>query len=185
MNQGPTRDETAAAPEKKTYEEHRAEGPDSVGCAVLTVSDTRTEETDTSGKLIADMLADCGHRVASRGIVRDEAEEIRAALEAVCGDPEVQVVITNGGTGITQRDTTYDVVLSMIEKEMPGFGELFRFVSYQEIGPAAILTRATAGSCRGTIIMTLPGSGNACLTGMEKIILPEISHMVREVLKKG
>ncbi|MFC1491379.1 molybdenum cofactor biosynthesis protein B [Nitrospinota bacterium] len=185
MSQGPSRDQVAAAADKKTYEEHRAEGPDSVTCAVVTVSDTRTEESDTSGKLIADMLEDCGHMVASRRIVKDEADEIRQAFEAACADPEVQVVISNGGTGITRRDTTYDVALSMIEKEMPGFGELFRFLSYQEIGTAAILTRATAGTCRGTILMTLPGSGNACRTGMEKIILPEISHMVREVLKKG
>ncbi|MEE9240711.1 MAG: molybdenum cofactor biosynthesis protein B [bacterium] len=185
MSEGPTREEIAAAAEKKTYEEHRAEGPDAVTCAVITVSDTRTEETDTSGKLIANMLEDCGHRVPFTRIVRDEPAQIREALEAACADPAIQVVITNGGTGITPRDTTYDVVLSMIEKEMPGFGELFRHVSYLDIGTAAILTRATAGTCRGTIIMTLPGSGNACRTGMEKIILPEISHMVREVLKKG
>ncbi|HBK80320.1 MAG TPA: molybdenum cofactor biosynthesis protein [Nitrospinae bacterium] len=185
MSQGPSRDEIAAAAEKKTYEEHRAEGPDAVTCAVVTVSDTRTEETDTSGKLIANMLTDCGHRIAFTRIVKDDAGQIRAALEEACGDPAVQVVITNGGTGITQRDTTYDVALSMIEKEMPGFGELFRYLSYLEIGTASILTRATAGTCRETIIMTLPGSGNACRTGMEKIILPEISHMVREVLKKG
>ncbi|MDP7504897.1 MAG: MogA/MoaB family molybdenum cofactor biosynthesis protein [Nitrospinota bacterium] len=185
MSQGPSRDEVAAAAEKKTFEEHRAEGPDAVVCVVVTVSDTRTEETDTSGKLIANMLADHGHRVAFTRIVKDDAGQIRGALEEACGDPEVQVVITNGGTGITPRDTTYDVALSMIEKEMRGFGELFRYLSYLDIGTASILTRATAGTCRGTIIMTLPGSGNACRTGMEKIILPEISHMVREVLKKG
>lgn len=185
MSEGPSRHEVAAAAEKKTYEEHRAEGPDSVICAVLTVSDTRTEETDTSGKLIANMLSDCGHQVVFTRIVKDEAGQIREALEEACGNLDVQVVITNGGTGITQRDTTYDVALSMIEKEMPGFGELFRYVSYLDIGAASILTRATAGTCRETIIMTLPGSGNACRTGMEKIILPEISHMVREVLKKG
>lgn len=183
MNQGPTRDEVAAAAAKKTYEEHRAEGPDAVTCAVVTVSDTRTEETDTSGKLIVNMLEDCGHKVTLTRIVKDDPAQIREALESACADSAVQVVITNGGTGITKRDTTYDVVVSMLEKEMPGFGELFRYVSYQDIGTAAILTRATAGTCRDTIIMTLPGSGNACRTGMEKIILPEISHMVREVLK--
>ena len=185
MNEGPTRDAIAAAADKKTYEEHRAEGPDAVTCGVVTVSDSRTEETDTSGKLIANMLQDCGHTVPFTRIVKDDADQIRGALEDACADPAVQVVITNGGTGITRRDTTYDVVVSMIEKEMPGFGELFRLVSYLDIGTAAILTRATAGTCRETIIMTLPGSGNACRTGMEKIILPEISHMVREVLRKG
>ncbi|MEE9275771.1 MAG: molybdenum cofactor biosynthesis protein B [bacterium] len=187
MNQesGPTREEVAAAAEKKTYEEHRAEGPDAVTCAVVTVSDSRTEETDTSGRLIMNMLEECGHRIAFYRIVKDDAKLIRAALEAACADADVQVVVTNGGTGITERDTTYDVVVSMLDKEMPGFGELFRFLSYQEIGTASILTRATAGTCRGSILMTLPGSGNACRTGMEKIILPEISHMVREVLRKG
>jgi molybdenum cofactor biosynthesis protein B len=184
MSQGPSRKEIAAAAEKKTYEDHRAEGPDAVTCGVITVSDTRTTETDTSGKLLQNMLQDCGHQVPFMRIVKDDASQIRDALEAACNDPDVQVVITNGGTGITKRDTTYDVVVGMIEKEMPGFGELFRFVSYQDIGTAAILTRATAGTCRDTIIMTLPGSGNACRTGMEKIILPEISHMVREVLRK-
>ena len=182
--EGPSRDEVAAAAERKTYEEHRAEGPDAVTCAVVTVSDTRTEATDTSGRLIMNMLGDRGHKVAFYRIVKDEPGQIRAAIEAACGDPGVQVVITNGGTGITKRDTTYDVVVSLLEKEMPGYGELFRHVSYQDIGTAAILTRATAGTFRDTIIMTLPGSGNACRTGMEKIILPEISHMVREVLKK-
>lgn len=182
---GPARDAVAAAAEKKTYEEHRAEGPDAVVCGVITVSDTRTEETDTSGRLIMNMLADCGHRTPFYRIVKDEADQIRGAFEEACADPAIQVVISSGGTGITKRDTTYDVVVSMLEKEMPGFGELFRNVSYQEIGTAAMLTRATAGICRDTILMTLPGSGNACRTGMEKIILPEISHMVREVLKKS
>ncbi|OGL64132.1 MAG: molybdenum cofactor biosynthesis protein [Candidatus Tectomicrobia bacterium RIFCSPLOWO2_02_FULL_70_19] len=181
---GPSREEVSAAAAKRTFEEHRAEGPGTVTCAVITVSDTRTEATDTSGRLIQNLLADGGHRVAFYRIVKDEPDQIRAAIEAACAERGVQVVITNGGTGITARDTTYDVVASMIEKEMPGFGELFRFVSYQDIGTAAILTRATAGTCRGAIILTLPGSGNACRTGMEKIILPEISHMVREVLKK-
>lgn len=185
MIDGPTRDEIAAAAEQKTYEEHRAEGPDAVTCGVITVSDTRTEETDTSGKLIVNMLRDCGHQVLFTCIVKDDPGQIKEALEAACTDAKIQVVITNGGTGITKRDTTYDVVVSIIEKEMPGFGELFRHLSYLDIGTASILTRATAGVCNDTIIMTLPGSGNACRTGMEKIILPEISHMVREVLKKG
>ena len=185
MNQskGPSREEISAAAEKKTHEEHRAEGPDVVTCGVLTVSDTRTEETDTSGKLIMNMLQDRGHKVPFYRIVKDEPDQIRSALESACGDPAIQVVISNGGTGVTKRDTTYDVVVSMIEKEMKGFGELFRYLSFLEIGTASILTRATAGTCRDTILMTLPGSGNACRTGMEKIILPEISHMVREVLK--
>ncbi|MCE2451714.1 MAG: molybdenum cofactor biosynthesis protein MoaB [Nitrospinae bacterium] len=185
MNQskGPSRREVERAADLKTFEEHRAEGPDAVTCGVLTVSDTRKEESDTSGKLIMNMLSDMGHEVAFYRIVKDEPDQIREALLEACANPDIQVVISNGGTGITKRDTTYDVVVSLLEKEMPGFGELFRHVSYEEIGTAAMLTRATAGTCRDTIIMTLPGSGNACRTGMEKIIIPEISHMVREVLK--
>ena len=185
MNQseGPSRREVEQAANLKTFEEHRAEGPDAVTCGVLTVSDTRTEETDTSGKLIMNMLRDMGHQVSFYRIVKDEPTQIRESLLEACANPDIQVVISNGGTGITKRDTTYDVVVSILEKEMPGFGELFRHVSFGDIGTAAMLTRATAGTCRDTIIMTLPGSGNACRTGMEKIILPEISHMVREVLK--
>ena len=185
MNQseGPSRREVEQAADLKTFEEHRAEGPDAVTCGVLTVSDTRTEETDTSGKLIMDMLSDRGHKVSFYRIVKDEPTQIRESLLEACANPDIQVVISNGGTGITKRDTTYDVVVSILEKEMPGFGELFRHVSFEDIGTAAMLTRATAGTCRDTIIMTLPGSGNACRTGMGKIILPEISHMVREVLK--
>ncbi len=180
---GPSRREVERAADLKTFEQHRAEGPDVVVCGVLTVSDTRAEETDTSGKLIRNMLEERGHRAPFYRIVKDEPARIREALLDACADPEIQVVISNGGTGIARRDTTYDVVVSILEKEMPGFGELFRSVSFQEIGTAAMLTRATAGTCRDTIIMTLPGSGNACRAGMEKIILPEISHMVREVLK--
>lgn len=181
--EAPSRREAERAAERKTFEEHRAEGPQAVACGVLTVSDTREAATDTSGALIRSMLEEAGHRVPFYRIVKDEPARIREALLEACGDPSVQVVISNGGTGIAKRDTTYDVVVSLLEKEMPGFGELFRSVSFQEIGTAAMLTRATAGTCRDTIIMTLPGSGNACRSGMEKIILPEISHMVREVLK--
>ena len=180
---GPSRGEVERAAARRTFEAHRAEGPDAVTCGVLTVSDTRTEERDTSGKLIMNMLGDAGHKVSFYRIVRDEPARIREALLAGCANPDVQVLISNGGTGIARRDTTYDVVVSILEKEMPGFGELFRRVSFEDIGAAAMLTRATAGTCRDTIVMTLPGSGNACRTGMEKIILPEISHMVREVLK--
>ena len=124
-----------------------------------------------------------GHNADFYKIVKDEPEQIRSAIETFSKINSVQVILTNGGTGITKRDTTYDVVVSILDKEMPGFGELFRNISYQEIGTPAILTRATAGVLNDTIIMTLPGSGNACRTALDKIILPEISHMVREVLR--
>ena len=136
-----------------------------------------------SGRLIINSLVENGHNADFYKIVKDEPEQIRSAIETFSKNNSVQVILTNGGTGITKRDTTYDVVVSILDKEMPGFGELFRNISYQEIGTPAILTRATAGVFNDTIIMTLPGSGNACRTALDKIILPEISHMVREVLR--
>ena len=174
MNQGegPSRREVEQAAGLKTYEAHRAEGPDAVTCGVLTVSDTRTEESDTSGKLIMNMLSDMGHKVAFYRIVKDEPDQIREALLEACSEPGIQVVISNGGTGITRRDTTYDVVVSLLEKEMPGFGELFRHVSFEDIGTAAMLTRATAGTCKDTIIMTLPGSGTPAAREWKKSFFP-------------
>ena len=179
----PSRSEIENAVKKKTYDEHKAEGPQGVSCAVITVSDTRNEEDDTSGRLIINSLVENGHNADFYKIVKDEPEQIRSAIETFSKINSVQVILTNGGTGITKRDTTYDVVVSILDKEMPGFGELFRNISYQEIGTPAILTRATACVFNDTIIMTLPGSGNACRTALDKIILPEISHMVREVLR--
>ena len=179
----PSRSEIENAVKKTTYDEHKAEGPQGVSCSVVTLSDTRNEEDDTSGRLIINSLVENGHNADFYKIVKDEPEQIRSAIETFSKNNSVQVILTNGGTGITKRDTTYDVVVSILDKEMPGFGELFRNISYQEIGTPAILTRATAGVFNDTIIMTLPGSGNACRTALDKIILPEISHMVREVLR--
>ena len=179
----PSHSEIENAVSKKTYDEHKAEGPQGVTCAIITVSDTRNEENDTSGRLIINALVENGHKADFYKIVKDEPDEIRSAIESFSKSDSVQVILTNGGTGITKRDTTYDVVVSILDKEMPGFGEIFRNISFQEIGTPAILTRATAGVYKDTIIMTLPGSGNACRTALEKIILPEIGHMVREVLR--
>jgi molybdenum cofactor biosynthesis protein B len=156
--------------------QHKATSPASVRCYVLTISDTRTPANDTSGIAIAELLEANGHDVAGRGIVRDDPEAIRQL-----DDAGAQVIITTGGTGITSRDSTYEVVCNLLEKRLEGFGELFRMLSYQEIGPSAMLTRACAGTAHGKIIVSLPGSENAVRLGMTKLLLPELGHLVREL----
>jgi molybdenum cofactor biosynthesis protein B len=161
-------------------EEHRRTAPARVRCAVLTISDTRTAETDTSGRAIADMLHHEGHAIVDRRIVRDDAVAIRAAIEGFLSLNDVQVVISTGGTGITRRDSTFEVVDALIEKRLDGFGELFRMLSYAEIGPAAMLSRACAGTCRGRVLVALPGSEAAVRFALAKLLLPELGHLVRE-----
>ena len=163
--------------------EHRAAAPDHVRCAVVTVSDTRTIETDRSGQLILDQLGDAGHEVVAYQIVKDEPEQIDAILSSLVGRADCDAVIFNGGTGIARRDTTYDTVSRRLEKQLDGFGELFRSLSYAEIGAAAMLTRATAGVLRGTVIFLTPGSTNAVGLAMDKLIIPEIAHVVFELRK--
>jgi molybdopterin adenylyltransferase len=159
---------------------HRSEAPASVSVEVITVSDTRTETTDTSGRAIAELLEAAGHHVRGRSILKDEPSDVEAALRRAVGDPEIDVVITTGGTGITSRDSTYEAIDSLLEKRLDGFGELFRMLSYTEIGAAAMLTRATAGIAGRTIVIALPGSEHAVRLGMEKLVLPELGHLVRE-----
>jgi len=148
---------------------------------VITVSDTRTAGTDTSGRAIADLLAQGGHRVAGRALVRDEPTQVEAAIRRFSADPDVQVIILTGGTGISRRDGTYETISRLMEKRLDGFGELFRMLSYQEIGPAAMLSRACAGTLQGRIVVSLPGSENAVRVAMTKLLLPELGHLVREV----
>lgn len=167
----------------KTVEEHRDAAPDSIGCAVVTVSDTRDEETDRSGKIMIDGLEGAGHRVVQYRIVRDEPDEINSVLLKFRDDASVQAILFNGGTGIASRDTTFDVLSGAIEKELPGFGELFRMLSWEEIGAAAMLSRATAGVYAGRLIFSTPGSSNAVRLAMTKLIIPEIAHLVYEVNK--
>ena len=161
--------------------DHKATSPASVRCYVLTISDTRTPATDTSGIAIAELLEANGHDVAGRAIVRDDPEAIRSALQQQLDDAAPQVIITTGGTGITSRDSTYEVVCNLLEKRLEGFGELFRMLSYQEIGPSAMMSRACAGTAQGKIIVSLPGSENAVRLGMNKLLLPELGHLVREL----
>jgi molybdenum cofactor biosynthesis protein B len=162
-------------------EEHRRSAPLSVRCAVLTVSDTRTRETDTSGLAIAEALTAAGHAVLDRRLVRDDPDAIRSALDAMLAGEDVQVVLTTGGTGISRRDSTFEVVDGLLEKRLDGFGELFRMVSYAEIGAAAMLSRACAGVARGRVLVALPGSEAAVRLALERLLLPELGHLVREV----
>jgi molybdenum cofactor biosynthesis protein B len=166
-----------------SYQEHRAKAPGVVGCAILTVSDTRTVETDTSGGLIREMLVAKGHNVRDYIIVPDEPEQIREKVDNWAADPAIECILSNGGTGIAHRDTTYDVISSLLEKRLDGFGEIFRQLSFQEIGAAAILSRAVAGTYRGTLIMAMPGSTNAVRLAMEKLIAPELGHLIYELNK--
>jgi molybdenum cofactor biosynthesis protein B len=149
----------------------------------LTVSDTRTPETDTSGSLIREMLGLAGHRVAAYEIVPDEPERIRQTVAGWVADAGVQAVLSNGGTGIAARDTTYDALAGMIETRLDGFGELFRMLSFQEIGAAAMLSRAVAGVANGTLIVAMPGSTNAVRLAMTRLIVPELGHLIYEIGK--
>jgi molybdenum cofactor biosynthesis protein B len=163
--------------------EHREQAPERVGCAVITVSDTRTRKTDRSGRIMIERLEAQGHDVKIYEIVPDEPERIRELLERCASDDGVQAILFNGGTGIARRDTTYDVISQEIEKELPGFGELFRMLSFEEIGPAAMLSRAAAGTYRGRILFSTPGSSNAVALAMERLIAPELAHLVFEVTR--
>ncbi|MBO8164436.1 MAG: MogA/MoaB family molybdenum cofactor biosynthesis protein [Brevibacillus sp.] len=163
---------------------HKAEAPKAVGCMVITVSDTRTEATDKSGRLMKQYLEEAGHRTVLYQIVKDERKEIVEAIQTGASHPEVDVILLNGGTGIAVRDTTYEAVRELLEKEMPGFGELFRYLSFTEdIGSAAILSRAVAGTYRGRAIFSTPGSSGAVRLAMSRLIVPELGHVVRELRK--
>jgi molybdenum cofactor biosynthesis protein B len=162
------------------HREHRASGPQHVKAAVVTASDTRTPATDSSGAYLASALEERGHGVVLREIVRDETALVTAAIEKARA-AGAQVVLVTGGTGISRRDTTVEAVRSILLRELPGFGELFRALSFQEIGSAAMLSRATAGiTAEGLLVFALPGSTGACRTALEKLIAPELAHLVRE-----
>ncbi|MBE9200988.1 MULTISPECIES: MogA/MoaB family molybdenum cofactor biosynthesis protein [unclassified Nodularia (in: cyanobacteria)] len=159
--------------------------PDSPGntvtCAVVTVSDTRDPETDKSGQIIQQLLIGANHVVEVYKIIKDEPAQIQEQIELLGKNTTLDVVIFNGGTGIAPRDTTYDAIEKLLEKTLPGFGELFRFLSYQEIGSRAIASRAVAGVYQNKLIFSLPGSSNAVRLGMEMLILPEMAHLVSQM----
>jgi molybdenum cofactor biosynthesis protein B len=164
--------------------DHRkiAAGRGPVSLAVVTISDSRTPETDDNLHYLREQLAAGGHRLAGYRLVRDEPEQIGAVLDELAAT-DAQIILTNGGTGIAPRDTTFDVVSRKLEKVMPGFGELFRMLSYQQVGAAAMLSRATAGIYRGTVVISVPGSPAAVQLAWEQLIAPEIQHLAWEVTR--
>lgn len=162
-------------------EQHRRQGAGSYGFAVVTVSDTRDLASDRGGDYLVESVEGSGHSVASRQIVRDDADEIRAALRAALAQPGVDLILFTGGTGLAPRDVTAATLEAAYETTIPGFGELFRALSYEQIGSATILSRASAGVVDGRIVFALPGSPKALSLAMERIILPEAGHMVGQV----
>lgn len=152
-----------------------------VNCAVITVSDTRTVATDKSGRIIQQLLQDVNHNIVEYTIIKDEIPQIQAWLLKLDANDNIDAIIINGGTGIAPRDTTYDVVSSWLEKSLPGFGEIFRWLSYQEIGSRAIASRAVAGVKNSKLIFSIPGSSNAVKLAMSELILPELNHLIKQL----
>jgi molybdenum cofactor biosynthesis protein B len=150
---------------------------------VITCSDTRTPRTDTSGQLIQKLLKEQGHTVAAYHLVKDEPSKIKAKIKSAVTNKKIQAIIINGGTGISRRDSTFEAVDAMLEKRLVGFGEVFRYLTYQDIGSPAIMSRATAGIIKGRVLFSTPGSENAVRLAMEKLILPELGHLVKELTK--
>lgn len=175
-----TEEEAMASESSERHRERAAErGP--VPVAVVTVSDSRTPETDTNGSWLRERVEAAGHTVAGYRVIRDEPEEVAEALEEMCG--AARVVLFNGGTGISPRDTTYDVLSRRLEKVLPGFGELFRMLSWEQVGAAAMLSRATAGTYRGRVVLSTPGSPAAVRLAWERLIEPELAHLAWEVAR--
>jgi molybdenum cofactor biosynthesis protein B len=176
-----------------SQEEHKAQAPASVGCYVLTVSDSRTEQTDTGGRTIRELLEGAGHRVLGHAIVKDDPHAVTLHVEGQLLTPDLQVIITTGGSGITSRDGTFEAIDGLLQKRLEGFGELFRMLSYAEIGAAAMMSRATAGTAirsldipgpaRPKAIFVLPGAPEAVRLAMTKLILPELGHVVQQISK--
>lgn len=167
-------------------EEHRQKaGTGAVNVAIVTVSDSRTPETDTNKHYIETRMNELGHQVLAYRLIKDEPTQVEAVLDELVDMPDVQMILFNGGTGISPRDTTYDVISRKLEKTLSGFGELFRMISYHDIGSAAMLSRATAGVYKSTFVASMPGSSNAVKTALEKLIIPEINHLAWEIIRKS
>ena len=164
----------------QSTDEHRAASPQVLSCAVITVSDTRTLETDTGGQLVLELLAIAGHRVRERAILPDEPRQLRDLLYRLAAAGKVDAILLTGGTGLASRDLSYETVRGLISKELPGYGELFRMLSFQEIGSAAMLSRAVGGLLGRVVVLTMPGSPAGVRLALEKVILPELAHLVRE-----
>ncbi|MBI5361540.1 MAG: MogA/MoaB family molybdenum cofactor biosynthesis protein [Planctomycetes bacterium] len=168
-----------------SLEQHRSAAGASLRFAVITISDTRDERTDRGGPYLVDRLIAAGHSVSSKTIVRDEPTEITAAVRAAVGDEKVDFVLTTGGTGIAPRDVTVPTLEALFDSTIPGFGELFRWLSYQEIGSASILSRACAGMIGGKVVVALPGSPKALRLALDALLLPEAGHLVSESRKRA
>jgi len=166
-----------------THQPHPNTGSRSIATAVVTVSDTRSPDSDRSGSCIQQLLRDAGHTVVAYEILKDEPNQIQTYLQVLAQRSDIQAVVVNGGTGIAERDTTYDALARLLEKTLPGFGEVFRWLSYQEIGSRAIASRAVAGVYRRKLVFSLPGSTGAVTLAMEKLILPELIHLVTQLEK--
>ena len=168
--------------------DHRAQAPSAVTCYVLTVSDTRTEDNDSSGRAIRELLGAAGHVITGFAIVRDDPDQVTACVRRQLADAATRVIITTGGTGITSRDGTFEAVDRLLEKRLNGFGELFRMLSFEEIQAAAMLSRATAGTVGRKAVFVLPGSESAVRRAMTRLILPELGHVLQQLnrcLDKG
>ena len=161
-----------------SHEEHKSHVK-SVRCAVLTFSDSRTEESDDSGKLIKNLLAEGGHEIVAYQVIKDDLESIQKAVKDLI-DSDVQAIITNGGTGISKKDVTIEAISVLLDKKLDGFGDIFRFLSYEHMGSAAMMSRALAGAIKSKIVICMPGSVDAVELGMKKLILPELGHMIWE-----
>ncbi len=168
------------------YQDHKQQSEQvfaSIPCGIITISDTRTFETDASGTMIRDRLLQAGHHVVRYEIIKDDPVQITTMVQA-CEFDGCKVIITSGGTGITRRDSTFEAIDRLLQKRLPGFGELFRMLSYNDIGPGAMLSRATAGTYEQALVFCLPGSTGAVRLGMEKLILPELVHLVWETMRQ-
>ena len=168
----------------KAVQEHRRDQRAKADCALLVTSDIRRPETDETGRAAIHLLEGAGHKVAAYEIVRNDTTQIQEALERFLDDERIQVVMTSGGTGISPKDKTVDTVSALLDRHLEGFGELFRRLSYDEIGEAAIISRATAGVARGKLVFCLPGSQNAMELGLRRIILPALGHMLWELSRR-
>jgi molybdenum cofactor biosynthesis protein B len=166
-----------------TQSHREAAGHGPVMVALVTVSDTRTPENDVNGIYQREKFTSLGHTVAGYRIVKDEPDQVESALNEMVGTVGVQLVLFNGGTGIAARDTTFDVISRKLEKTLPGFGEIFRMLSYEQVGAAAMLSRATAGTYRGKLVFSMPGSSKAVELAVEKLILPELNHLTWEIAR--
>lgn len=160
--------------------DHKAEAPKFVTCAVITISDSRTEDTDESGRYITSALKENGHTVSRYRLLKNDTASIKNTIAEFIADGALQVIVTSGGTGLSRRDITVETVEPLLDKQMPGFGELFRLLTWESIGTPSIMSRALGGVINGKVILCLPGSLNAVKLAVEKIILPEIGHMARE-----